>query len=93
MSEEQGKRYIGSTHGAASKFLATEQRGEGENVYASKNAVDMKAALEAEQHRVTADFLVRALHDLRGEQNDPEFVDAMDRLTELWQQVRPRVAG
>ncbi len=94
MSEgQQGKRYIGSMHNAPSKFLATEQRGEGENVYASRNAVNMKAALEAEQHRVTADFLVRALHDLKGEQNDPEFVEAMDRLTDLWRQVRPRVAG
>jgi hypothetical protein len=90
---EKGKRYIGSIHGAASKFLASEQRGEGENVYASKNAQHMKAALEAEQHRVTADFLVRALHDLKGEGHDPEFVESMDRLMELWRQVRPRVAS
>jgi hypothetical protein len=90
--EQQGKRFIGSIHNAASKFLATEQRGEGD-VYASKNAQFMKAALEAEQHRVTADFLVRALHDLKGEGNDPEFVESMDRLIALWQEVRPRVAG
>lgn len=89
---EQGKHFIGSIHSAASKFLASEQRGEGD-VYASKNAQHMKAALEAEQHRVTADFLVRALHDLKGEGHDPEFVENMDRLVELWREVRPRVAG
>jgi hypothetical protein len=89
----QGRRYIGTTHSAASKFLAREQRGSGDNVYASENAVNMKAALEAEQHRVTADFLVRALHDLRGEGHDPEFIETMDRLVELWREVRPRVAG
>ncbi|HEY8200472.1 MAG TPA: hypothetical protein VII47_03880 [Actinomycetota bacterium] len=93
MAEETGKRFIGSIHGAASKFLASEQRGEGENIYASKNAQHMKAALEAEQHRVTADFLVRALHDLKGEGHDPEFVENMDRLIELWRQVRPRVSA
>lgn len=89
----QGKRFIGSIHNAASKFLPSEQRADGENVYASRNAVHMKAALEAEQHRVTADFLVRALHDLKGEQNDPEFVEVMDQLVEVWHRVRPTVAG
>lgn len=88
----EGRRYIGTIHNAASKFLASEQRGDGD-AYASKNAVHMKAALEAEQHRVTADFLVRALHDLKGEQNNPEFVEVMDQLTELWAKVRPSVAG
>jgi hypothetical protein len=90
--EQQGRRYIGSIHAAASKFLPSEQRGEG-NVYASRNAQHMRAALEAEQHRVTADFLVRALHDLKGEGHDPEFVESMDRLVDLWREVRPRVAG
>jgi hypothetical protein len=92
MTDERGKRFIGSTHGAMSKFLPEDKRGE-HDVVATKHAVAMKAAIEAERHRVTADFLVRALHDLKGEGTDPEFVQTMDRLVELWHQVRPRVSA